>query len=345
MKYTNLHDFQKDLEGTAPNQFASIYMIIANDDYERKEAFDCLSKALSKVSSDAKLSQKSFSADNVQIPKVIEELNTINFFSKSRLVAVHLGDKPTKAMTEPLESYFDSPNRDVKLVITLPSVKQSTSFYQKAEKNGIVLELPETKPWQKEKVVATWLAQKVTKDGFKIDPQASKYMLQQLGTDQDLLTNELEKLYCYIGDRKAITTDDVCAVSSNVNSETAWQLGEAIFSQDTKSAIRICKALTLDGVPFMTLLRQVRGQFQTEFQVCSILSNGGNKNDVAKQFPYMKGFILDRHAQMAMSYGLARFKEGIMDIDAAELASKSSGADPDLLVELLIIKLSIPRRK
>ena len=54
----------------------------------------------------------------------------------------------------------------------------------------------------------------------------------------------------------------------------------------------------------------------------------------------MKGMILDRHIQNAQSYGMQRFKAGLLKIDEAELKFKSSAQSPDVLMETLIIKLA-----
>src|SRR5262249_40672120 len=133
---------------------------------------------------------------------------------------------------------------------------------------------------------------------------------------------------------------DVAAVCSSINLDNAWQLGEAIFRRDVPTALRISKGLLADGTAFIALLRQIRTQFQTEFQVCSILSRGGSHAEIAQEFPYMKGQILDRHMHQAQSYGMQRFKSALLAIDEAELSAKNNG-DPDFLAERLIIKLTL----
>ena len=87
-------------------------------------------------------------------------------------------------------------------------------------------------------------------------------------------------------------------------------------------------------------LRQLRGQFQTEFQVAAILATGGSREEVSARFPYMQGFILDRHIQMARGYGIDSLKQGILLIDKTELKAKNSATDPNCLLELLVAKLT-----
>ena len=124
-------------------------------------------------------------------------------------------------------------------------------------------------------------------------------------------------------------------------SETIWQLGEALFRRDPGAALRISKGLLSEGSPFLGLLRQIRSQFQTEYQISCILADGGTSSDVAQNYPYMKGVILEKHLHTARSYGKEKFKKALLAIDETELSAKSSGADEDLLNERLIYQLTL----
>lgn len=339
MKFANLRSFEKHLESASPEHFSDIYMILIKNDYERKNAVDLLLKFLLQNQTHPELSIKPYEGDSLDIDAFISELNAFSFFSQRRILLINQTEKMSKSAYEKLERYFANPSRTAYLVLSAASLNHSTKFYKKAETSAIILEQPEEKPWEKEKMMHEWVALKVKADNKKIDSQAIHYLLKQIGTDQALLHQELEKLFCYIGDRKEITVSDVGAICSCINIENVWQLGEAIFRRDATTALRISKALLEDGVSFLTLLRQIRNQFQTDFQVCSILSRGGTRADITQQFPYMKGTILDRHIQSAQEYGIQRFKQGILKIDEAEFMAKNSMSDHEFLAEMLIIKL------
>jgi DNA polymerase-3 subunit delta len=270
----------------------------------------------------------------------MSELQALAFFSARRVIVLQQADKLVKAETEQLEKYFENPNRSICFILAASAINHATNFFKKAEKAGIVLDIAEEKPWEKERSMQEWIAQKVAKEGKRVDPSVCLALVKQLGTDTATLHQELEKLICYIGDRQAITPQDLHAVCISVNSENAWQLGEAIFRRDGAAALRITKALLDEGTVFLALLRQIRNQFQTECQVCSILSNGGTPQDVSAQFAFMRGTILDRHIQQAQAYGMTRLKKGLLAIDDTEVMAKNSGSDPKWLAERLIIKLA-----
>lgn len=340
MKYTNRRAFEKHLEGASPHHFADLYLIVSKDSAERREAVDLLSGFLLNGQQHSDFSLKSFDAERLSSDNLVSELQWLSLLSDKRVILINQGEKLSKPLMGVLEEYFACPNRSVSLIISAASVNSNTNFYKKAEKCGVILDIPEEKSWEKEKTQKEWVINRAAKAGKKIDPQTAASLLKQVGSEQAVVQSEFEKLLCYIGDRSEITSSDVGAICTKVNSENGWQLGESIFRRDPKGALRIARALNEEGVPFLTLLRQVRSQFQTEFQVCSILTGGGTSQDVSSQFPYMRGIILERHVQNAQNYGMRRFKAGLIKIDEAELKFKSSTQSTDVLMEVLIVKLA-----
>lgn len=341
MKYSNLAAFEKHLESAAPHHFSDIYLILAKDGFVRKQAADCLTALVLKNEPSPALSIHLFDAEKQSMDPVLQELETMAFFSKKRIVIVQGGESLDKASTLKLEGYCAAPNRSVCFVVTASSINRASTFYKKLEKVGVVLDVAEEKPWEREKTIANWLQGEAAKEGKLLSPQVSQMLIKQLGTDQTRLSSELLKLVCYVGERKTISEKDISAISPVVNLENGWQLGEAIFRRDVSAALRISKGLLVDGIALIALLRQIRSQFQTEFQVCSILTQGGTAADVAHEFPYMKGMILERHVRQSQAYGMLRFKQGLLAIDEAELQAKNSAIDAEFLTERLIIKLTL----
>lgn len=340
MKYSSLTAFEKHLESASPH-FSDIYSILAKEPFVRKKAEDCVKALVLKEETSPELAFQVFDAERHDVQMVLQELEMFAFFSKKRVIIVQNADSYDKASTLKLETYCSSPNRTVCLVLTAPSLNRATTFYKKLEKVGVVLDVPEEKPWEKEKSIAQWLHSEALKEGKQLSPQVSQILIKQLGTDQILLSSELEKLICYTGDRKVINEKDVSAVCPVINQENGWQLGEAIFRRETAVALRISKGLLNDGTVLIALLRQIRSQFQTEFQICNILEQGGTPADVSREFPYMKGMILERHVRQSQAYGIQRFKKGILAIDETEIQAKNSGIDADFLAERLMIKLCL----
>jgi DNA polymerase-3 subunit delta len=339
MKISNLRAFEKHIEGAAPAHFSRLYTIICKDPYLRKTASTKLVDALLAQQQNRSLGLQLLDGDLLTKEALGNELGSMSFFCKDSVVLIENADKLRKPCTEFLEGYFAKPNPAITLVLSATQINGNTNLYKKSEKAGIILDIPEEKPWEKEKIVAEWIRERFASAKKNASHPTAQYMVKLLGTELSLLHQEIEKIICYVGERQEITIPDISITCASVNVETAWQLGESIFKGDVSAALRISKALLNDGVPFFSLLKQIRHQFETDFQVCGILSNGGSGAEIAQRFPYMKGMVLDRHIQMAQNYGLKKFRNGLIKIDETEVQAKNSSLDTDLMMEMLLIKL------
>jgi len=339
VKYTNVKAFEKHLEGADHQHLGDVYAVIGKESFEVKSSVDLLVKMLLKPQKNPEFALKVYNADKILFDDLIQELNCLPFFSEKRVVLIQNAEELSKVEMTKLEDYFAHPNRTLCLIISASAINRATNFYKKLEKAGIILDIAEEKSWEKEKSSKDWIFARVVKEKKRISPEAINMLQKQTGTDLSSLAQEIEKLMCFIGNRNEITPQDIALISTSVNTETAWQLCDAIFSRNANHALRVMKGLLESGVPFLALIRQIRAQVQTDFQICTILEYGGGASDVTAEYPYMKGRILDNHMHAASSYGLSRFKKAMLKIDQTEASAKNGLGSDDFLAELLIASL------
>jgi len=340
MKLNSVRTFEKHLENAHPNHFADIYLILIKDEEERRIALKCTEKWISKILSNPKVSIESRAADKWKIGDLLSEVQSSGFFDPTRLVIVQEVNDYSKDDLEKLQSYLKSPNPGVKLVMTSGTLNRATNFYKLCEKQGVILDVPEEKEWEKDKNVAEWLSNRPKDYNKTLQPQAMQALIRQVGHDKGLLEQELFKLACYVGERPAISAEDVAAVCLTVNVQNTWQFGESIFKKDFKTALQASRAALSDGGNIIQLMRQVRSQFATQLQIATILENGMGVAEVVGQYPYMKGSILERNLQIAQTLGAEKLKKGILAIDTTELRAKNSQDDPQFLADQLIFTLT-----
>ena len=341
MKYNQLRAFEKHLQEASPRHLLPVYLILGKDDFARKEAVDAALKVLLQGVKNPPLCCKTLNAQQSSLQEVVSELEAFSLFEEKKVIIAHQIDKWVKGDLSKLEHFFNHPIKGATLLLSTGALAANTNLYKKIEKAGVILDLPEEKAWEKEKSMQAWLIQQAARSGKKLDGMTAQAFVKQVGTDQSTLGQELEKVICYIDQRDAITQKDIALLCPLNHSETIWQLGEALFRRDAGTALRISKGLVTEGSPFLGLLRQIRSQFQTEYQISCILADGGTPADVSQQYPYMKGAILEKHLHTARSYGKDKFREALLTIDETELSAKSSGADEDYLNERLIYKLAL----
>lgn len=341
MRYDNLRAFSKHLQSASPDHLLALYLLVSKTASDLQESVQFVLDAVFPKGAYSEMEVRHFSSEGLNISSLLDELNTLSFFAKKRVVILHSAEKLNKSSLEIIEKYFEKANPSVHFVITAEAMGRGTKFYKKAEAVGVIVDIPEEKAWQKEKNAQAWLQEKVLKEGKEIEPRAVFSLVKQVGVDRQLLEQELFKLYCYLGERTKILEEDVAAICSFVNIDNVWKLGEDIFKGDAKSSLTLIKQQLDDGVPFLALLRQLRTQFQTSLQICSLLSSGHGREDVSRHFRYLTGTLLNKKIQEAQGYGQERLKKGLLLIDEAELKAKTSVAEPTFLAQMLAAQLTL----
>lgn len=340
LRYDNLRAFEKHIHSSAPNHLSNVYLFISKNSYDLAEANKILIDTIFPKGKYGEMDVRIFSYENLEMAKFLDEVNTLSFFSKKRIVILQNMDKLNANQLSILEEYIDTLNGQVILILAAESINKNTKFFKKIEKAGVILDIPEEKLWQKEKSMQVWLREKIARDGKQIDPQAIDFLIHQVGMNQNLLDQELFKLYCFLGERIYIKMEDIKAICSTCSSYTIWDLTDAIFNLIPQKALNAINALLFDGTSIIGILYQLRTQFQTQLQIASILTSSQSRDEITKHFPYIKGNILNKKINEVQNYGLNRLKKGLILINEYEFKAKNSGESSELLAELLVIHLS-----
>lgn len=344
LTYESLRAFKKHLEESLSSGFAPMYLVLSKDSFQCREAVELLLRALLPSQGTKECAREAsplsvFDGSEVDEKKLEETLYSGSLFVKVRVIWIQQVEKLRKSVQDNLEKYFIDPEPCQYLLLSGASWQKKTSFYQSIEKRGVILDCTELKPWEKEKHLVEWVSHQAMAARKLISYQVCQLLVRRMGNDHGTLLQEFEKLMCYCGDRQEITSRDVEAICSQNAVDSAWQLGEAIFRRDRVAALQIVSGLFTERHSLLSLLRHIRSQFQTEFQVALLLAQG-REQEVSQEFPYMKGQILHRHIQIARQYGLDAFKRGLLALNTTELRLKNSSSDERTLIELLIMQLT-----
>lgn len=334
MKIKSLEEYKKQLEAFGEGEFPKVFFIVTSDELERREAVE-----LTRSFVDSEQGNRSFQGGQVSHEELFQELNGIPFFGSSQAVVLERADKLSSSLSSALVEYLHSPNPHITFIASSASLPAQSKLLKGADQGGLLLQCVELRPWEKERLIEQWMVKRAQGEGWELEPAAASMMAKQLGTDKLLLAGELEKLICFVGQRKKIGASDVVAVCACVNLETVWQLGEAVLRRDGARAVRIMGQLLEDGASLLSLLYQLRGQVQNGFQICAILQEGGGVSRVQQQFPYMKGKILERNMQLAQGYGMERFQKALLLINKIDLQLKNSQAPAEMVAEYMIARL------
>jgi DNA polymerase-3 subunit delta len=92
-----------------------------------------------------------------------------------------------------------------------------------------------------------WVVETAQQQGFKVDADAARELVDSLGADMMLVSNELEKLMLYTTEKKRITLGDVETMVLAAKQRNLYELTDAISSKDRARSLQVLNALLSSG--------------------------------------------------------------------------------------------------
>src|SRR5512141_1449707 len=156
-----------------------------------------------------------------------------------------------------IEQYCKDPNPDAVLIfvadhISIPADPRRMDMQDKERYERIretmgqycaIVELARVEEGE----AVRWIADYGVTRGVKIDPDAARELVDALGGDMMMVSNELEKLILYVGEKKKITLGDVETMVLAAKQRSLYELTDAISSKDRGRALEILDALLSTG--------------------------------------------------------------------------------------------------
>src|SRR3954470_6401772 len=225
------------------------------------------------------------------------------------------GDAPSDL--DPLTAYLQSPVPSTTLVLVSTDVDKTRRAGKALYKHAAVVECwglkNEKNPRFTDFRAAARKAEEmvrrtVAEAGQQIEPAAAKLVAERAGVDIIRLRGDVERLLLYAAGKPKITLADAQEVVSAEAAHDDWAVTNAIASRNTAEALRqLSLAMDAGAVPYMLL-----GQ--------------------------LGWFVRDKLPNV----DVRRVPHAIDALFRADLDLKSSGGDPKVLLERLVVELCLP---
>ena len=304
-----------------------MHLIVGKDSEEVRQALAGLLR-------DQKAPTTHLYSENFTVDLFSQEVETPPFLSKNKSVVVHGVDHLSEEGKEVVRRYLEKPSPWIFLYLTAEVLTPQSKIAKLVEKGGEVLRFKEEKAWEKEKRLSEWLVQEAKREGVRLSLQVATGLVQS--SDPQMLRPELDKLICFVGERKEITQTDISLISTPAPHQTVWQLGDALFACDTVAALTSGKILMEEGMTIFPLLASVRSQCATGIGILEAAEMG----EVSQKYPYLKGQMLEKKLKVLKKYGKERLQKAMVLVFETEVKAKNSVTDPALLLEILTVKLT-----
>lgn len=321
-------------------KFSPIYLLAGTEHYFFDETVRRLKESLLK---EGEIDVLLFDLDEVPVQHVIEEADTIPFFTDRKLIiaknasflkATEKGKEKIDHDIKAFESWVQHPSETAITVFIAP--------YEKLDERKKVTKLMKekalllvAKPLEGNDLVV-WVKSTVAQEQKTMTSEAIARLIETVGQDLVQLQSEIHKMATYVGEGVEITKEDVELLMTRTLEQDAFQLLNAYLRGDTTTALTVYHDLLRQKEEPIMLTALLASQIRLMSNVRYLQKKGYHAQAIAKQLkvnPYRVKLIVESRQQVREE----RLLETLHRLAAADYKLKTSSGRRERILELFLM--------
>ena len=268
-------------------------------------------------------------------PEVVAAaLATLTFATGDRYLLVDNADAWKAGELDPLEQSLAGVPEGTVLVLVARG-KPLARLVKAVEKaGGEQRDYAAPKPWELPK----WAAERAAEEGLKLDSEAAKALVANVGTRQQRIAREVERLAVLAHPKTQLSADQVRRLACSEAPQQVYDLADALVAGNRTAALQLAERLTADESASKLMFPIVR-RLRDVHRAAELLDSGVPEGKVAaamKMPPWAAKKTL-AHARKADRDALARALCAFSELEI-ELRGGGVGLDEDTAFSLTIAR-------
>lgn len=254
----------------------------------------------------------------VEPDKLKEALTSLPFLAARKLVIVHDATR-NKLLEDVLTSFINEPEDTTDLILVESNLDKRTSLFKLLKSKTELINYEEIS----QRDLPTWIATVVKERGGTIAQSDARYLADRTGANQQLVSNELDKLLLY---DLNISRQSIDLLVDQTPQSTIFQLIEAAFSGHYAQAASIYgEQRRLKVEP-----QQIIAMLNWQLNILAIVKAAGSKSsaDIAREAK-LNPFVISKSVALAQKLDQADIKRLVASLLRIDIAIKTSKIDAD----------------
>lgn len=277
---------------------------------------------------------------SVSMSELRNACNVMPFLAKVRLVIVEdlfTGNVSKEFVKEVVNYLPNLPETTRLFFLESKPLKSNHAVMKLAEK----LESGYVKLFNKPEgsALERWIRQQVGEGNGRISPQAVHFLATNIGSELDILTNEIEKLLLY-KDGEEIQAQDATLLSPYAAEASIFDLVDAIGNRNGKKASLLLQKMLSEGADPFYLFSMFIRQFRLLIQVKELADEGLRPPAIANAIK-QHSFVVGKLYQQCHGFNLTQLEQiyhHLLDID---VGVKTGRNDMTTALNLLVAGLTV----
>jgi DNA polymerase-3 subunit delta len=220
---------------------------------------------------------ESFDAKASEPDEVAAAMGMLTFGTEARYYLCDNVESWKAGELEPLEKALGDPAPDTVLVLIARGKPQQRLAKAVTKAGGEVREYVAPKPWQMPK----WVTERAEECGLRLDQEAAKALVGVVGTRQQRLQREVEKLAVLAYPKTQLTAEQVERLAAGEASMQVYDLADAVVAGNITATMRLAEALCAGEDRPSRLLYPIVRRLREVHRVTELLDAGVPEQKVA----------------------------------------------------------------
>lgn len=319
------------LDDIKNNNYKKVYLLYGEENYLKKQYKDKFKKA---ICGDDTMNYSYFDGKNTSIKEVIAISETLPFFADKRLVVVE-NTGYLKNTNDELADYINKIPDTTTIVFVEAEVDKRNRVYKSINNAGYICEMQRQTTQSLEK----WIVGILAANNKKITESTLNLFIEKVGQDMDNISNEIEKLICFVGNREIIEKEDVETICTEQITSKVFDMVDALGCKNRTKALDIYYDLIANREAPLMILYMITRQFNIMLQVMELKAQGMDGKLIAKEMG-MAPFIVTKTMKQVSNFKYKVVKEALNEGVELEEKIKLGNINDKMAIEMLLIKYS-----
>lgn len=270
-----------------------------------------------------------YDGEDADAARMRESVSSLPFLTTRKLVVLREPGKQ-KAWTEHIDDILKDVADTTDLIIVEPKLDKRLSYYKTLKKSTDFREFADIDA----NGLVRWATDYAKGQGGNLNASDARLLVDRVGTNQQMLQQELDKLLAY---DPQITRATIELLTELMPQSTVFELLDAAFAGRTKRAMELYReqrALKVEPQAIMAMLAW-------QLHVLAVVKTAGDRgaDDIAREAK-LNPYVVRKTQGLARSTSLTQLKRLVADLLDLDQKMKRVSIDADEALKLYLLKIS-----
>ncbi len=270
-----------------------------------------------------------FEATDTPTEQILDAAGATSLLSPQKLIVID-DFETNKELTERTEELLQRLPDETTMLIIIGKLDKRLAFVKLLQKQTDFREFKQPAPQE----LPGWVIEAAKQKGGWIDRSTAQYLIDFVGTNQERLCNELDKLILF---DPQITSANIDDLSEREPSSTVFELLDAGFGGRQEQALRLYDEQRRQQMEPLAIVSMIGWQLHILSLVK--LASGKSASEIAKGAG-IHPFVVQKSMSLARSMTLAKLKQLVRHAIRLETTMKSRTIDADDAVKHFLLSLA-----